>query len=179
MLAAGHALCQGQALPELAALHHTVRSRALQRMAQRLALVRALAAADATALQAWLQHPAADVLDLFWLPGPALPLLQALQRQPGTPAALLARLQALIERLLGPSPTPGPTPSHRAPPADLTAREWQVLQLIGQRLSNEQIAHQLHLSAATVKTHINRLYAKLALTHRSQAVLRARQLQNS
>ncbi|WP_374433790.1 response regulator transcription factor [Inhella sp.] len=175
VLAAGHRLLQGPALPELQALRNTLAARQLQRLEQRLALVQALARGDAAALQAWLQHPAAEVLDLFWLAGPALPLLHSLQRQPATPPALLAGLQPLIERLLGPQ-APIAT---RAPPADLTAREWQVLQFIGQQLSNEQIAHQLHLSLATVKTHINRLYAKLALGSRAQAVQRARQLQSS
>ncbi|MFO1253327.1 MAG: LuxR C-terminal-related transcriptional regulator [Inhella sp.] len=175
VLAAGHRLRQGQALPELQALRSTLAARQLQRLEQRLALVQALATADADSLQAWLQHPAAEVLDLFWLAGPALPLLRSLQRLPATPPALLAGLQPLIERLLGPQAPP----ARRPPPADLTAREWQVLQLIGQQLSNEQIAHQLHLSLATVKTHINRLYAKLALGSRAQAVLRARQLQSS
>lgn len=61
-------------------------------------------------------------------------------------------------------------------PADLTAREWQVLQLIAQDWSSAQIAARLFVSEATVKTHINRVYAKLGLRDRGEAVLRARAL---
>lgn len=52
----------------------------------------------------------------------------------------------------------------------LTAQEWQILQRIGLQLSNEQIADQLCVSLATIKTHINRLYRKLQLTDRNQAI---------
>ncbi|MBC7617869.1 MAG: helix-turn-helix transcriptional regulator, partial [Candidatus Saccharibacteria bacterium] len=64
----------------------------------------------------------------------------------------------------------------RAPPLDLTVREWQVLCLIGQQLSNAQIANRLCLSLATIKTHINRVYSKLGIQQRIEAVQRARAL---
>ncbi|WP_112468718.1 response regulator [Streptomyces triticisoli] len=55
----------------------------------------------------------------------------------------------------------------------LTSRETQVLQLIGRGLSNDEIAGRLHISAATVKTHVNRTMSKLNLASRAQAVVTA------
>jgi DNA-binding NarL/FixJ family response regulator len=55
--------------------------------------------------------------------------------------------------------------------AQLTARETEVLRLVGSGLTNAQIAHGLALSEATVKTHVKRVMAKLHLTSRAQAVV--------
>jgi DNA-binding NarL/FixJ family response regulator len=63
---------------------------------------------------------------------------------------------------------------HTAPPASgaaaLTAREQEILQLIGEGLRNRQIATRLVISEATVKTHINNLFAKAGLHSRADAV---------
>ncbi|WP_427895690.1 response regulator [Kribbella sp. GL6] len=52
----------------------------------------------------------------------------------------------------------------------LTARETEVLKLIARGLSNPEIAGELFISEATVKTHINNTFAKIGARHRAEAV---------
>jgi ATP/maltotriose-dependent transcriptional regulator MalT len=54
----------------------------------------------------------------------------------------------------------------------LTSREMQVLALMASGLRNQEIASQLFISNATVKTHINHIFAKLQVSSRIEAVLR-------
>jgi DNA-binding NarL/FixJ family response regulator len=64
------------------------------------------------------------------------------------------------------------TVATRTPRLDeLTARETEVLLLVGNGLSNTQIAERLVLSEATVKTHVKRIMGKLRLVSRAQAVV--------
>ncbi|MEU5082642.1 MULTISPECIES: response regulator transcription factor [Streptomyces] len=74
----------------------------------------------------------------------------------------------LLERLSQPEPEPAPAADEA--PDGLTTREIEVLVLIAEGLSNQQIARRLHVSTATVKTHINNLFAKAGLKDRAQAV---------
>ncbi|MFI6621970.1 response regulator [Streptomyces sp. NPDC050528] len=74
----------------------------------------------------------------------------------------------LLERLSEPEPLPSSEPAQ--PPDGLTTRETEVLVLIADGLSNQEIARELHVSTATVKTHINNLFAKTGLKDRAQAV---------
>jgi len=55
----------------------------------------------------------------------------------------------------------------------LTPREWEVLELIAQGLSNEEIANKLFISLHTAKTHVHNILRKLDMTHRIQAALYA------
>ncbi|WNM30699.1 response regulator transcription factor [Streptomyces sp. Li-HN-5-11] len=73
----------------------------------------------------------------------------------------------LLERLSEPEPRPAAAPEA---PDGLTARECEVLVLIAEGLTNQDIARRLHVSTATVKTHINNLFAKTGLKDRAQAV---------
>ena len=83
--------------------------------------------------------------------------------------AVQARLVATVT---GQAPGPATDPAGRAgpPPAGLTSREAEVLNLLASGLSNTEIAQRLFLSNATVKTHINRIFAKTGARDRAQAV---------
>ena len=102
-----------------------------------------------------------------------------------TPADRLVegvRLVADGEALLSPSLTrrliehhvdrPAPDGADRAL-AGLTGRERDVLHLIARGRSNTEIAAEIHVSETTVKTHVNRLFAKLRVQNRVQAVVLA------
>ncbi len=62
-----------------------------------------------------------------------------------------------------------------APPDELTEREREVIAQLAQGLTNRQIAKQLFLSEATVKTHLVHIFTKLAVDNRTAAVAAARE----
>ena len=72
----------------------------------------------------------------------------------------------------GPSATPGSAPAARppGPPDGLTQREVEILSLIAQGLTNGEIAERLFLSNHTIKTHINRIFAKTGSRDRVAAI---------
>lgn len=74
----------------------------------------------------------------------------------------------LLEAVRTKPPAPG-----QPLPGDITPREREVLTLIGQGLPNRAIAEKLFISEATVKTHINNLFAKADIKDRADAVRRA------
>jgi DNA-binding NarL/FixJ family response regulator len=87
-------------------------------------------------------------------------------------ALLAPRLtRRLIEAFVagGGGASPAPPPGLKA----LTPRELEVLTLVGQGLANAEIADRLVLSPLTVKTHLARLFAKLAARDRAQLVVAA------
>jgi DNA-binding NarL/FixJ family response regulator len=92
------------------------------------------------------------------------------------------RVVAAGEALLSPSITRRliadyarrPPPNERPAALDeLTPRELEVLRLIARGLSNRDIARKLVLGDATIKTHVARIFAKLDLHDRTQAVVLA------
>jgi DNA-binding NarL/FixJ family response regulator len=101
------------------------------------------------------------------------------------PADLLAAIRVIAagDALLAPAitrrliaefarrPEPGQRPAGTL--KDVTDREREVLTLIGRGLSNAEIAHALHITMATTKTHVSRLLAKLGARDRAQLVIAA------
>jgi DNA-binding NarL/FixJ family response regulator len=98
------------------------------------------------------------------------------------PADLLAAIRVIAagEALLAPAVTRRlieefarrPVPARRNLEG-ITGREQEVLCLIGAGLSNGEIAQRLHLTVATVKTHVGRLLMKLQARDRAQLVIAA------
>jgi DNA-binding NarL/FixJ family response regulator len=78
--------------------------------------------------------------------------------------------ETLVAAVTSQPPPAGAFGAGRKPPAGLTAREAEVLTLLASGLSNAEIAQRLYLSNATVKTHINRIFAKTGARDRAQAV---------
>jgi DNA-binding NarL/FixJ family response regulator len=76
-------------------------------------------------------------------------------------------LTRLVEHYVAVPPTPP------RPPRRLTARETEVLTLIGRGLSNDQVAARLTISVRTVKTHVSHLLTKLAARDRAHLVIAA------
>lgn len=60
--------------------------------------------------------------------------------------------------------------------ADLTPREREVLDLLARGLDNGSMAEALFLSPKTVRNHVSRIFAKLGVGHRGEAVVRGREL---
>jgi DNA-binding NarL/FixJ family response regulator len=106
-----------------------------------------------------------------------------LKSAPPARLAEAVRVIAADEALLAPSITrrlvedfvSRPPPGTAAPAEleELTDREREVLALLARGLSNAEIANELVVSEATVKTHVNRLLGKLSLRDRLQAVVLA------
>ncbi len=60
---------------------------------------------------------------------------------------------------------------------ELSTREIEVLKLISEGLTNQEIADKLYLSLNTIKSHTNSIYIKLGVNRRTQALEKARKLQ--
>jgi LuxR family maltose regulon positive regulatory protein len=97
----------------------------------------------------------------------------------GPPMAALLReagarghLPEYVHRLLAAFGQASPSLSAYEP---LSARELEVLQLLAAGMSNPQIAVELVIALSTVKTHVNHIYAKLGVSNRAQAIVKARQ----
>jgi DNA-binding NarL/FixJ family response regulator len=102
------------------------------------------------------------------------PLQPSSDRICGAGPSRRVRMPAVTRRLIHElSRRPEPGSSIVANLEHLTDREREVLLLIATGLSNAELAAHLHLSLATVKTHIGRLLAKLHARDRAQLVIAA------
>jgi LuxR family maltose regulon positive regulatory protein len=81
-----------------------------------------------------------------------------------------------VRALIAQFPGKEQEPKAAQPPAALTQSELGLLSLIGQGASNKQIAARLALSEGTVKVYLSRIYSKLDVSSRTQALLAARRL---
>ncbi len=97
--------------------------------------------------------------------------LQSLCRWSQCREPVLDFARQLLAQLTAPLPEATPLPEQD----DLSPRQRQILRLIAQGLSNEQIAERLFVAPSTIKTHINHLYAKLGVNNRAEAQALARQ----
>lgn len=117
----------------------------------------------------------------FWGYGPAMTgLLLRLAHesaQQDAARALLTLLDAADDNA-NPAEAPGQiTPTPASPLYEtLTRRELQIIELLAQRLSNDEIATALTISPHTVRNHLANLYAKLGVCSRRAAVVEAQQM---
>jgi DNA-binding NarL/FixJ family response regulator len=58
---------------------------------------------------------------------------------------------------------------------ELTGREREILDLLAEQQTNQEIAHRLQVSLKTVRNHVSNIFSKLQVADRAQAILRARQ----
>jgi len=100
-------------------------------------------------------------------------LLKLVKDEDGRPKAYINKLLAAFETEIKDDQTATGSASLIEP---LSQRELEVLCLIAQGLSNRQIGEQLFLALDTVKGHNRRIYDKLGVQRRTEAVARAREL---
>ncbi|MET7497396.1 response regulator transcription factor [Streptomyces sp900116325] len=98
-------------------------------------------------------------------------IVRAIQAVLSGEAGLSPAVQRRLLERVTTAPAPAcPPAGEQQLPDGLTPREAEVLVLIAEGLSNPEIARKLHISQATVKSHINNLFAKTGVRDRAQAV---------
>jgi LuxR family maltose regulon positive regulatory protein len=116
-----------------------------------------------------LAEPEGRVWAVLTVPGAR----ELLQRHPSHRTAHAAHLRLLLDHLAGAEPTSEAPQEPREPLSD---RELTVLRFLPTNLSAAEIGRELFVSVHTVKTHMRKLYAKLDVHTRADAVQRGRAL---
>ena len=111
---------------------------------------------------------------LFVDEGPPLARLLRTMQQEGRKAN--GYLHSLLAAFGRQPDLPPPSVSPPASEEPLSEREREVLRLIAEGLSNQELAARLYLSPHTIKVHTRNIYGKLGVTSRTQALARARAL---
>ncbi|MFW6097922.1 MAG: alpha/beta fold hydrolase, partial [Chloroflexota bacterium] len=83
---------------------------------------------------------------------------------------------AEVRDFLGSDTTPRTTPDAQQAVSRLTPRESEVLGLVARGLTNDQIAQRLTIAPKTVRNHVSRIYRKMDVQSRAQAVVAAREV---
>ncbi|HEY6072163.1 MAG TPA: LuxR C-terminal-related transcriptional regulator, partial [Anaerolineales bacterium] len=128
-------------------------------------------------------------LDEGWRLADLLRQCRSLQQETGSHLPSLAFLDSLLEAIQRAEPErefdhrpveqrAGPVTAHLEDglAISLSAREMEVLALIAEGKSNQEISAELYLALNTVKRHAYNIFAKLQVKKRTQAVSKARQL---
>ena len=98
-------------------------------------------------------------------------IAKALHAAAGGLTVLDSRVHSALLDAPPPAPVAAPAPGPlTAPPDGLTQREVEILRLIAQGLTNPEIAARLFLSTHTIKTHVNRIFAKTGSRDRAAAI---------
>ncbi|GAB2566713.1 response regulator [Leucobacter ruminantium] len=138
--------------------------------------------ADATrSIRALADAPAVLVLTNYDTDGDILGAVEAgasgylLKDAPPDELVAAIRAAAAGESALAPAIAGRLLERLRSPRLSLSARETEVLRLVAEGSTNTEIARRLHISDATVKSHLVHVYAKLGVSSRTAAVAAARE----
>lgn len=85
-------------------------------------------------------------------------------------------LREVVQHLSVPFSNGKPPVPHPEPLDALSERELEILRLVAEGMSNQQIADHMVIALGTVKTHVHNIYGKLGVESRTQAIARAREL---
>jgi LuxR family maltose regulon positive regulatory protein len=165
------------AAERLAALRATALQRGFQYVATQTRALQALAAPNRAEGLALLSEALAEAepegyVRTFVAPGESMAVLLRAAAARGIAIPYVQHLLAA----LGISP---PAAKHVAAPMliePISDRELQVLCLLAEGQTNQEIAHRLYMSVNTVKTHLKNIYSKLGAKNRAQSAARAREL---